>query len=1538
MSGSILRVFAVLASAFVLSASSAFAQDSDGDGVLDAADNCPLVANPDQADCDGDGIGNACQTFVTRSTGNMGAIGTGVTTSGTLAGVTASVFPVTVTVRAIGDFNLPTESATLRLAGTNITTTLFQNGASDCPATPDQAVFVLQPMQWNALVAASADGNMSVTILGNPLVSPTQCESPFSEVSVRVETGADCDGNGALDYCEIAAGAIDDNQNCVPDGCEYKLGDFDLDGAVASADLGYLLSTLGTSDPIADISGNGVVASEDLGSLLSAWGPTPYASGACFINLVVSSVTPSIGPTAGGTQVTIGGTNFTGTTEVRIGGIPAAFSVINDTTIVATTPAGTAGAKPVRIVSPRGSGTLVNGFTYFGGPTISSVSPNSGPTTGGTTITITGTELTGTELTGATSVTVGGVAATGVTVVNATTVTAVAPPGALGSVAVAVATPGGTANLANAFTYVVPAPMISSVSPTSGPTAGGTAITITGTNLTGATSVTIGGSAATGVSVVNSTTVTAVTPAGTAGAKTVAVTTPGGTATLPNGFTFVVPAPTISSVSPTSGPTAGGTTITITGTNLTGTTSVTIGGSAATGVTVVNSTTVTAVTPAGTAGAKTVAVTTPGGTATLPNGFTFVVPAPTISSVAPSSGPTTGGTTITITGTNLTGTTSVTVGGVAATSVSVVSATTVTAITPAGTAGAKTVSVTTPGGTANLTNGFTFVGAPTIASVTPSGGPITGGTPITITGTNFYNGSAGATVTVGGVAATSVTVVNATTITAVTPAGTAGAKTVSVTTPSSIANLSNGFTYFAAPTPSSVLPSGGPLAGGTAITITGTNLTGTTAVTVGGAAATSVSVVSATTVTAITPAYSAGVTSVSVTTPGGLAILYDSFTYFAAPTISSVAPNSGPTVGGTTITITGTNLTGTTSVTVGGVAATSVSVVSATTVTAITPAGTAGAKTVSVTTPGGTANLANAFTYTGVWYTVLEQNPDPAIVTNATLRNAIIATGLPWRLRDNATQIEMVLIPPGTFNMGCSASNTYGCSVGEGPVHAVTLTNAFYIGRYEVTQAQWTARMGSNPSWFKSASAEVPWAQVPNRPVEVVSWNMIQGFLSANGLRLPTEAEWEYAYRAGTTTAFHSMPGFPNGTNADNQVGNIAWWGGCCGGGVGCCGGNAAYQTRPVGQKAANGFGLHDMTGNVWEWVNDWYSSSYYASSPSVNPPGPATGTDRVLRGGAWGDDTNSVRSSSRIPIPPGLAFESQGFRVAKAFDPPQTPSWATLLEATPDPAVVTDVNLRAAIAATGWAWRVRDNATQIEMVLIPPGTFNMGCSASITYGCSVGEGPVHAVTLTNAFYIGRYEVTQAQWTARMGSNPSWFVARPENGNTANTSRPVDRVSWNQIAGTGGFLSGTGLRLPTEAEWEYAYRAGTTTAFHGFTGYLNGTNDDTLVGNIAWFWGNNGASGTPTYGTKAVGQKAANGFGLHDMSGNVAEWVNDWYSSTYYASSPSTNPPGPATGLSRILRGGPWFAFGNSLRSSDRVNYAPGVSYYDFGFRVARTP
>jgi len=275
------------------------------------------------------------------------------------------------------------------------------------------------------------------------------------------------------------------------------------------------------------------------------------------------------------------------------------------------------------------------------------------------------------------------------------------------------------------------------------------------------------------------------------------------------------------------------------------------------------------------------------------------------------------------------------------------------------------------------------------------------------------------------------------------------------------------------------------------------------------------------------------------------------------------------------------------------------------------------------------------------WATVVEFAPDPAVVSNDAMREAIVAANLPWRVIDRETQIELLLVPPGTFNMGCSPLPFDPCEQHEFPIHSVTITRAFYLGRYEVTQAQWLARLGSNPAYFV-AKNKFPGSDA--RPVERVSWIGARDFLMGAGLRLPTEAEWEYAYRAGTTTAFHSLTGFPYGTNSVYIVGYMAWWRACSAG----CYGHAGDQTHPVGMKASNGLGFHDMSGNVSEWVNDWYSSTYYASSPAMDPTGPTSGTQRVMRGGSWFSHEEQLRASNRVGGPPATANASIGFRAAR--------------------------------------------------------------------------------------------------------------------------------------------------------------------------------------------------------------------------------------------------------------------------------------------------
>ena len=357
-----------------------------------------------------------------------------------------------------------------------------------------------------------------------------------------------------------------------------------------------------------------------------------------------------------------------------------------------------------------------------------------------------------------------------------------------------------------------------------------------------------------------------------------------------------------------------------------------------------------------------------------------------------------------------------------------------------------------------------------------------------------------------------------------------------------------------------------------------------------------------------------------------------------APFIASVAPGQGTIVGGTPITISGAYFTGATSVTIGGELATNMVVVSSTTITAVTPAHAAGSVSITITTPSRTSTFQNAFLYAKIvvptWATLLELSPDPAVVTDANLRAAIEASGFAWRVRDNGTNIEMLLVPGGTFMMGCSASNSYACASDESPTHQVTLS-AFYMGRYEVTQAQWTAKMGSNPSYFVPQNG---YSSDTTKPVEQVSWNMIasaSGFMSVTGLRLPTEAEWEYAYRAGTTTAFHSYPGQPTGFNDDTLLGNIAWFYPASG-----------SQTHAVGGKLANGLGLHDMAGNVYEWCQDWYEP--YSSASVTNPTGPTTGSYRLFRGGGWLYASDYCRASRRYFSAHAVIYNFVGFRVAR--------------------------------------------------------------------------------------------------------------------------------------------------------------------------------------------------------------------------------------------------------------------------------------------------
>ena len=229
--------------------------------------------------------------------------------------------------------------------------------------------------------------------------------------------------------------------------------------------------------------------------------------------------------------------------------------------------------------------------------------------------------------------------------------------------------------------------------------------------------------------------------------------------------------------------------------------------------------------------------------------------------------------------------------------------------------------------------------------------------------------------------------------------------------------------------------------------------------------------------------------------------------------------------------------------------------------------------------------------------------------------------GPPRELR-NSLGLEFVLIEPGTFAMGSPETETER-SGDEGPVHQVTLSQPFYLGKYEVTQEQWAAVMGSNPSYCSDCGG--------NCPVERVSWEDAQEFIAAlnrqegvNVYRLPTEAEWEYAARAGTRTTYHLWA--------------YAWY--RSNSNVGIC-------THPVGQKMPNRWGLYDMLGNVWEWTADWYGP--YTTGSVTDPRGPSTGARRVYRGGSLSSFANDCRAARRSDAArPGGRGRDLGFRLAR--------------------------------------------------------------------------------------------------------------------------------------------------------------------------------------------------------------------------------------------------------------------------------------------------
>ncbi len=495
----------------------------------------------------------------------------------------------------------------------------------------------------------------------------------------------------------------------------------------------------------------------------------------------------------------------------------------------------------------------------------------------------------------------------------------------------------------------------------------------------------------------------------------------------------------------------------------------------------------------------------------------------------------------------------------------------------------------------------------------------------------------------------------------------------------------------------------------------------------------------------------------------------------------------------------------------------------------------------------------------------------------------------------NSIGMTMLGIAPGTFTMGCPADEP-GRDRDDFPQHEVTLTHPFWIAHTPVTQKQWSAIMGTSVAdqRAKGESYGDVTGTGDDHPVYFVNWKDALRFCDrlterenrrAEGLAyaLPTEAQWEYACRAGTNGS-HNVPGA--------EAIELGWFRD-----------NSEHSTHPVGTKTPNAWGLHDCHGNVWEWCADWFKQSPITEL-ALDPQGLQNSGYRVLRGGSWSNNAQTCRSARRYWYAPGLRYENFGFR--PVLCPVKQREAQGALPPEPEAAAKPEPEVQEEAA----------RSVRPHFVPIKAGTFLMG-SPKNEKG-RLDREDLHQVTLTRDFEIADTPVTQAQYEAEMGNNPRRFKE-------SHPDAPVEQVSWEDAVAFCEKLSTEDsdwvYRLPTEAEWEYACRAGTTGPYN-----VEGASLDEL----GWFAGNADLK------THPVRTKRPNNLGLYDCHGNVHEWCQDWYSYVF-GTEDVTDPQGPKGGGIRVLRGGSWSLEAQYCRSACRDWDTPDSRSTDIGFRPVRT-
>ena len=526
--------------------------------------------------------------------------------------------------------------------------------------------------------------------------------------------------------------------------------------------------------------------------------------------------------------------------------------------------------------------------------------------------------------------------------------------------------------------------------------------------------------------------------------------------------------------------------------------------------------------------------------------------------------------------------------------------------------------------------------------------------------------------------------------------------------------------------------------------------------------------------------------------------------------------------------------------------------------------------------------------------------------------------------RDCAICPEMVVVPSGSFTMGSPADEPDRYD-SEGPQHRVTISKPFAVGKYEVTVGQFEefANETRHPS---NERRDPGFKQSANHPVVNVSWDDAKAYTewlskkTGQNYRLLSEAEWEYVTRAETTTAYH-FGQMILGNQANHNRNNEG--------------------TVTVGSYPANAFGLHDMHGNVWEWVEDCWHHDYNGAPSDGNAwTNNCDENVGVLRSGSWNDFPWSLRSAVR-----GWDFaknrgDNDGLRIARTLTPKVGDTGNEEIEPLPKSNKIGDVGSEEIELPKQVGDTFRDCATCPEMVVVPAGSFMMGSPADEP-NRGDDEGPQHRVTISKPFAVGKYEVTRGQFAAFVDATGydagsrcyQWDGSKWREGSnnwrnpgfTQTNTHPVVCVLWNDAKAYIDWLSkktGQNYRLLSEAEWEYVVRAGTTTPYH--------------FGAI--IFPSQANYGLNNSGTVEVGSYPANTFGLHDVHGNVWEWVEDcWHNN--YNGAPSD---GSAWTIncdkdSRVLRGGSWGSLPGDLRSANRISDGAGVHSSFGGFRIART-